>query len=175
MRERFFAAPTFEQFLSGAERKRELWHAVARRARAPEELVERARALGGRWHLLALTEDWCGDAIDPLPYVARLADAVPGIELRVLSRDENLDIMDEHLTDGARAIPIVIVYDEDFRDVGFWGPRPRPLQAWTVEAVENGVPSGDRHRELRRWYGRDRGRTTLEEILDLMEVPVERT
>ena len=31
------------------------------------------------------------------------------------------------------------------------------------------LPSDERYREIRRWYARDRGRTTLEEIVTLLE------
>ena len=88
--------------------------------------------------------------------------------MRILLRDENLDLMDTHLTAGeSRSIPVVMVLDEDFVERGWWGPRPGPLQAWVVEeglAME----SEDRYREARKYYARDKGRTTLRELLGLM-------
>ena len=62
------------------------------------------------------------------PYLARLQEALPNFELRVLSRDENPDLMDAHLTNGTRSIPVVMILDQEFREVAWWGPRPRPLQ-----------------------------------------------
>ena len=53
------------------------------------------------------------------------ADAVPGLELRMLRRDQHPEVMDRYLTNGSRSIPIVIVLDEEFRELGHWGPRPR--------------------------------------------------
>lgn len=48
------------------------------------------------------------------------------------------------------------------------GPRPGALQAWVAtEGV--GLPKADRYREVRKWYARDRGRTTLEEITRFLE------
>ena len=76
--------------------------------------------------------------------------------------------MDPHLSSGARAIPVVMVLDEDFRKLGWWGSRPEPLQAW-VWTEGQALDKGARYREVRRWYARDRGRTTLEEVIGLME------
>lgn len=166
-RERFEAAPTFEEYLEGVERNRDLWHAVHERVRLPEELVAEARELDGDWHLVALSEDWCGDAVNTLPAVARLADEV-GWDLRVVSRDENPDLMDAHLTNGrSRSIPVVIVYDGNFGEVGWWGPRPGELQSW-VMGEGLAMPSPERYKIVRRWYAKDRARTTLREVLDVV-------
>ena len=139
---RFAAAPTFGEFLEGVEAYCGVWYSVSRRSSAPEDLVSMAQALPGHWHLLALAADWCGDALDPIPLIADLADRVEQIELRVVDRDDHPDLMDAHLTDGNRSIPAVIVYDDRFRDLGHWGPRPGPLQEWWVEARAAGVPEG---------------------------------
>ena len=134
----------------------------------PTPSPDEARALPGAWSLLALSEDWCGDAVNILPVVARLAEALPNVELRVLARDENLDIMDAHLTGGrSRSIPVVILYDEDFRERGWWGPRPSRLQKWVMEEGMRMEP-GPRYAETRRFYARDRGRAILAEVLDLI-------
>lgn len=167
VRERYMEGATFTEYLEGVEKNRDLWRAVWERVRLPVELVEEARRIPGRWHLLALSEDWCGDAVNTLPVVARFAEAVPGLELRVVGRDDNPDLMDAHLTDGrARSIPVVIVLDEDFREIGWWGPRPAELQAWVLDHLD--LPSAERYREVRRWYARDRGRTALLELMDLL-------
>lgn len=166
-RERFERAPTFDEYLETVERNRELWHAVHERARLPEDVLEEARSLPGGWHLVALSEDWCGDAVNTLPVIAKLA-AAAGWDMRVLGRDDNPDVMDAHLTNGrARSIPVVIVYDEGFREVGWWGPRPEEIQEWVLhEGLA--MPSPERYKVIRRWYARDRGRTTLSELVEIV-------
>ncbi len=164
--ERFRSAPTFAEYLETVVKNRELWHAVHERVRPPEELTSAARAVPGGWHLLALSEDWCGDAVNTLPVIARLAEEA-GWDFRVLGRDDNPDLMDAHLTNGrSRSIPVVIVYDEDFDEVGWWGPRPGEIQSW-VMSEGLALSSPDRYKVIRRWYARDRGVTTLRELLDL--------
>lgn len=168
LRERYLGAPGFEEMLATAEKNADLWAAVWRRAKVPEEVVQRVTALGGAWRLLVLSEDWCGDAVNTVPVVAKLAALAPNLDLRVLARDHNLDLMDAHLTGTSRAIPVVIVLDEEFNERGWWGSRPAELQAWVMgpgRALENDA----RYREVRAWYARDAGRTTLEEIVATLE------
>jgi hypothetical protein len=168
MRDRFEGAQTFADFLAGVREHVDFWHSMARRARVPEEFLDRARALPGRWHLLVLLEDWCGDAINTIPLLSVLAEAVPNFELRVLGRDANPDLMDAHLSNGSRSIPVVMILDQDFQEVGWWGSRPRELQEWVLtEGLK--LPSDERYAEVRRWYARDGGRTTLDEVLTLLE------
>jgi hypothetical protein len=166
-RARFESAQTFEQYLSSVVKNRELWHAVWERVRLPAELIAEARLRSDVWRLAAVTEDWCGDAVNTLPAVARLAEEA-GWEFRCFARDANPDIMDGHLTNGrSRSIPIVIVYDADFEEIGWWGPRPREIQVW-VMTEGLAMPSPERYKVIRRWYAQDRGRTTLEELLDII-------
>lgn len=166
---RFAQGISFEEFLPTAQKNVALWQSVWDRARLPDDLVARAAALPGAWHLLVLSEDWCGDAVNIVPVLARLAGAVPTLDLRLLSRDAHLDLMDAHLTNGkSRSIPVVILLDEDFVERGWWGPRPTDLQAWVLEEGLK-MDAEERYKIVRRFYARDKGRTTLEEIVSGIE------
>jgi hypothetical protein len=159
----------FEAFLPTAQKNADLWAGVWRRAAASAEHAARVARLPGRWKLLVLSADWCGDAVNLVPVLARLAEAAPNLALRLLDRDAHLALMDEHLTGGtARAIPAALVLDEHGVEHAWWGPRPAPLQAW-VKTEGQAFEKGERYRHVRQWYARDRGRTTLEEIVTLLE------
>lgn len=161
-------AQPFADFLPTAEDNVDLWEQNYSRARIPQDLADRAAAAVGTWRLLVLSEDWCGDAANTIPVLAAFADAVPALDLRLLARDENLELMDEHLTGTSRSIPVVILLDGDGVERGWWGPRPADLQAWVMgPGMEMEKP--DRYREVRKWYARDRGRTTVEDIVRLVE------
>lgn len=169
LRVRYEAAPTFDAEVAAAVENADLWRNAARLARVPDDTVARAAALPGRWHLLVLSEDWCGDAVNSVPYVARLAELAPNLDLRVLARDANPDLMDAHLTGTSRSIPVVIAYDEHFVERGWWGPRPAALQSWVLGPEGQALDKTQRYRHVRAWYARDRGGTTLDEILTLLE------
>lgn len=169
---RFEKALTFQQFLEALDHSQHPWREFYERARVPEDILERGRALKGDWHLLALCEEWCGDGANSLPYLARLTEALPNVHLRVLGRDDNLDLMDAHLTNGARSIPVVMILDEHFREVGWWGPRPADLQDHFIRDLKP-LPKEERYPRLRAWYARDRGRTALLEVLQRIPLLVE--
>jgi hypothetical protein len=168
MRDRYLGAPEFEEMLATAAQNVDLWTAVWRRASVPADFVRRVEGLGGAWHLLVLSEDWCGDAVNTVPVVAKLAELAPNVDLRVLARDENPDLMDSHLTGISRSIPVVIALDDEFRERGWWGPRPAALQEWVL-GPGRALDKDARYREVRTWYARDRGTTTLEEVVAMME------
>jgi hypothetical protein len=84
--------------------------------------------------VIVLTEDWCGDAKLNNPVLLRLAEAA-NMEVRFVLRDQNLELMDQYLTNGtSRAIPIFIFIDQEGNEVGVWGPRAPEMQ----KLVENG-------------------------------------
>lgn len=175
-RERYESGHTYASFRAMVDQHAGLWNGVYDHAEIPDDALARIREIPGRRLVLVLAEPWCGDAASLVPILARLADAVPDkIELRLLRRDANLDIMDRHLTRGGRAIPVAIVYDEDVQELGWWGPRPAPAQALFRERMrdlrggrltDKGV---DVYRPLLRWYREDRGRHTIDEFLIILE------
>jgi len=154
--------------LANVTKNADLWAAVWRRAVVGEEYLERVAAVPGNWYLLVLSEDWCGDAVNTVPVVAKLATLSSNLELRVLARDENLDLMDAHLTGTSRSIPIVILLDAEYLERDWWGPRPTALQD-SVSGEWKVLEKSSRYREARMWYARDRGRTTLEEVVSMLE------
>jgi hypothetical protein len=157
----------YHQFVQDASANRDLWTGMYRIAKIPDWAVAAARSTGTKHHLLVIAEDWCGDGANTVPYLAKLADLSRSQEVRVLRRDEHLDVMERYLTAGARAIPIVIVLDREFRELGHWGPRPALLQDWVGKARQT-AEKARLYPLIRRWYAQDKGRTTLREVLALM-------
>ncbi len=159
----------FEEFVAAsAVATRGLWDGVHRLARVPAWAGSMLPA-GQTRRLLVLAEDWCGDASNTVPVLARWVESVSGMSLRILRRDEHPELMNRYLTNGARSIPIVIVLDQDFQEIGHWGPRPAELQAWVMEHKAT-MPKEERYKEVRRWYARDHGESTIREVSALLGV-----
>ena len=159
---------SFPRFLEEVRATPGLWRAVARRTTVGGEYLDRVRRSGGPWRILVLADDWCGDAVNSLPVIARLVEAHPDAELRIVPRDAFPEIRDRHLTNGARSIPIAILLDSEGKVRGSWGPRPAELQAWFERELRD-LPGRERYPALRRWYARDRGATTAREVAELFE------
>ena len=141
-----------------------LWLGVYQLARVPD-WARSAVPHGANRKLLVIAEDWCGDASNTVPILAKLAQSVPGLELRVIQRDANPELMQQYLTNGSRSIPIVIALDESYQEIGHWGPRPTELQAW-VMANRAAMSKAELYPQVRKWYARDRGETTVREVLE---------
>lgn len=162
-------AVPFERFLADAERRVETWHANWERARVPDELLGRAGALEGTWRLLVVAEDWCGDSANTVPYLARLAADVPGLELRIVDSDVGRDVMNRHPTpDGRAATPTVLVLAEDGSEAGCWVERPSELQRWWIENPE-GLDRDAQLAAKYAWYDDDAGVSTMREIVERLE------
>lgn len=166
----------WDRYLSDEVREhRALWESVYARARVPAWVLEEAARIGGEWRLLVISEDWCGDASNTVPVIARFAEVVPTVEMRVVKRDENPELIDRYLTGGSRSIPVAVVLDRELHPVGWWGPRPAELQAFVIREKRAGArPVGEIYRDARQWYARDRGESTLRELLAVMAEAAER-
>lgn len=140
-----------------------LWQGIYERALIPGWALERFLR-GPARRLLVLAADWCGDAANTVPVLARLADLISGMEIRILERDRYPDVMNRYLTNGTRSIPMVIALDPEFRELGHWGPRPAVLQEWML-AHKKTMPTPQRYTYARGWYARDKGESTLRELL----------
>lgn len=92
-------------------------------------------------HILAISEDWCGDAMLNNPIMRKIAEAT-AMEMRVAKRDEDTSLIDRHLTNGGRAIPIYLFLNDANEVVGKWGPRAPELQQY-VEEKRNLLPPKD--------------------------------
>lgn len=94
------------------------------------------------WRVIALTEDWCGDAMLNIPVLLRLAENAD-IAVRMILRDSHLELMDNYLTNGkSRSIPIFIFLNDKGEEVTTWGPRAEKIQQFTDETKAK-LPASD--------------------------------
>lgn len=124
--------------------------------------------------LLVLTEGWCGDAAQILPILNWMTDASKDLHLYCLLRDENQELMDQFLTNGARSIPKVIFLDAETKEVlGDWGPRPAEAQQMVIDyknLPEEGKPTyAEFQKGVHVWYARDKAKTTQEEFVGVLK------
>src|SRR5690606_32700017 len=66
---------------------------------------------------LVITESWCGDAAHVLPALHKIVELNENLNMKIVLRDDNPELMDAFLTEGSRSIPKVIMVDEKTGDV----------------------------------------------------------
>ncbi|WP_334112781.1 thioredoxin family protein [Paucihalobacter sp.] len=137
-----------------------------------EDIQQRINAFNGKVTWLVLTESWCGDAAHVLPFMNKIAELNPNINLQLVFRDEHPELMDQFLTNGAKSIPKLIMIDNLKNEVvNTFGPRP----TIATEMVENfkathGKLTDEFKAELQAWYNRDKGENTIADLIDLLGV-----
>jgi hypothetical protein len=121
--------------------------------------------------LLIITEGWCGDAAQNLPFVHKMAMLNPKINIRVILRDEHPTVIDQFLTNSGRSIPKVIALDTCSLNVlGDWGPRPSPIQNEFLENRKSHAKTGAEFAEhMHFWYAKDKGMTLQSEFLAIFD------
>ena len=117
-KERFAQGMTPRQYLDQMTMNKERFHAVLTTTTIRPEDVALLERLGGARHVLVITEDWCGASIASVPFVFKLGEHVPGLDIRVFLRDENPDLMDQYLKNGVyRSIPVVAFFDGQMQEL----------------------------------------------------------
>ena len=161
--ERFAAGLTYPEYAERIQRNRAKFdynydetHLADDDARAFRELAARPE---GPVRVLVLAEDWCPDVFRGLPVMARIAEEA-GMELRIFSRDQNIDIMSEFLHEGKhQSIPVFVFYTRSQRYLAHWIERPALAneQMHLVNAIfqgktaEEALPEYDRFQQGEVW------------------------
>lgn len=121
---------------------------------------------------MVITESWCGDSAQNLPYIAAMASQNPLIDLKILSRDSNPGIMDEFLTNGTRSIPILAAFNSAGDELFRWGPRPKAAVELIKQWKSKGLEKSEWVEKLHLWYARNKGAEIEKEFIGLIEKEV---
>lgn len=119
---------------------------------------------------LVLTEGWCGDAAQNLPVIQKLAAENENIALKIVLRDEYLELMDLFLTNGGRSIPKVILLDAQNNVQHTWGPRPTlATEMMTDYKAKNGSIDAQFKQDLQVWYNKNKGQSVQEDFVNMQK------
>jgi hypothetical protein len=133
------------------------------------EIVTQVKNLKHKTYWLILTEHWCGDASQTLPALNAIAELSEGkIEMKLVYRDQNDELMNAYLTNGTRSIPKLVQLDEHFNVTGIWGPRPTVAQKMVKELKSNPATAATYANELHLWYAKDKQQSLEKEAAQLL-------
>ncbi|MCI5056784.1 MAG: thioredoxin family protein [Flavobacteriales bacterium] len=143
---------------------------VGKTVQLNNQLLDAVKSISAPMKWLVLSESWCGDAAQNLPILSMIAESTDQIQLRVLLRDQNLELMDQFLTNGGRSIPKLIASTAQGDVIFSWGPRPATPQKMVSENKASGAKSYDELAvEIHKWYAKDKGQELQEEFLQLFK------
>lgn len=115
--------------------------------------------------LLIITEGWCGDAAQSLPVIYRFFKKF--LEIKIVYRDQNEDLMNQYLTNDSKSIPIVLILNEDKEVVAHWGPRPEFGNELFrhYKNNEETYPKEKLMEDMQMAYNKDKGAAIIEEMI----------
>ncbi len=134
-----------------------------------EELKDLVKEISEKQIWMVLTEGWCGDSAQNLPYIAKISSLNENIDLRIILRDSNLEIMDQYQTNGTRSIPKLVAFDVEGNELFVWGPRPKEAQKLLTQWKSEGIVKPELYEKLHLWYGRNRGKELEIELMEILK------
>ena len=134
------------------------------------EISELINRINQEQHWLVITEDWCGDSAQNLPYIVNYIAQNPHIRLSIILRDENLEVVDSYFKEGnPRSIPKIVGFDKKGNELFIWGPRPKAAQDLVKQLKTEGYSKEDYNKELHLWYSRNKGQELEKEFYSILK------
>ena len=169
----FKSALTYDDYLQLLGDNLALYELHYKKFTLDDEKIDEIKKLGV-YRILMITEPWCGDSLALLPVVRKICEQRPDWELRIILRDANPDLMDQHLTNGVRAIPIFLFLGPGADPVFKWGPRPEVAQRIFEDhrelIVSKKMQKTDVIKKIRTFYAKDRGVAASEELIQQLSL-----
>lgn len=119
---------------------------------------------------LIITESWCGDAAHVIPAINKVAEINDNITLRIVLRDENLELMDAFLTNGGRAIPkLIMIENATGKVLNTYGPRPSEATNYVNRfKAKYGTLTPEFKEDLQHWYNNDKGQNVINDLTEML-------
>lgn len=134
------------------------------------EAVDTMKKIREKQTWLILTESWCGDAAQNVPVLKKMADENLLIDIRLVLRDDNDDLMQKFLTNGGRSIPkLIAIAENNLSELFTWGPRPQKANDMVkAMIVEQGGITDEVKTAVQLWYNKDKGIEVQKEMIELL-------
>jgi len=139
-----------------------------------EETITEFTSINQPQTWLVITESWCGDAAQNLPVINKIAEINNSIDLKLVIRDDNEELMDLFLTNGGKSIPKLIALDKENNVINTWGPRPSTATQMVADyKAKNGSVDAQFKQDLQVWYNKNKGINVQEDFVKLLNNPIE--
>ena len=145
-----------------------------KQTRLSDKAEQKTQEIQKEFTWLLLTESWCGDAAQTLPVINKFSEANAKIDLKVVLRDENDDLMNQFLTNGSKSIPKLIVIEKSTNKVvSSWGPRSKKASKLVADyKTKHGKIDADFKKELQYWYNEDKGESIEKDMMEFLEIMI---
>ncbi|MBS9774157.1 MAG: thioredoxin family protein [Tenacibaculum sp.] len=134
-----------------------------------ETTKNKLKEINKKYTWLLIAEGWCADAAQNVPIINKMAEVNDNFNLRIVLRDKNLELMDEFLTNGGRAIPVLLILDKENNVLSTWGSRPSEATKMVEDyKAKNGKIDDEFKKNLQIWYTKNKGKNLQGDLLKLL-------
>jgi hypothetical protein len=134
-----------------------------------EDTLNSLNQLNENFTFLVIAEGWCGDAAQIVPILNKIAESSSHIDLKIVLRNENEELMNQFLTNGSKSIPKTLIIDKNNKVINSWGPRPSIATRMVMDYKEKtGVLDAEFKKDLQIWYNKDKGNNTQKDLIELL-------
>ena len=136
-----------------------------------EEIIQKLNGIKEEYVFLVFNESWCGDSAQSLPALAKMEEISDKLSIKVILRDEHLELMNNYLTNGTMSIPIVVILNkETLEEVAIWGPKPKyAMQLLADFKSDPDMTRDEFNRVLHTWYSKNKTVDFQYDIMDLLK------
>ena len=134
-----------------------------------EDLIQRINSTQKKSTIFVITEPWCGDSVFSLTPLGNIKETGADIDVRVILRDQEEDVINNYLTNGSKSIPKMLVFKNE-KEVATWGPRPKALLDFVQEyKSKEGFSKEELSKEIQLWYNKDKGEQVFSELEEMIK------
>ncbi len=124
-RERLMQGMSFDEYIAQMTKNQERFDQTYQNLNIDPQAIEQIKILPQSLDVLVIAEDWCGDVINNLPILGKLAKESGKLNLHVFLRDQHEDLINQYLKEGKfKSIPVFVFFDEQMRELGRFIERP---------------------------------------------------
>ena len=124
LKEKFQSGLGYEEYVrTGEPDKQEAWCRIYEQASLTDTQRALIESFTREMNILVSSGVWCGDCVQQLPLLQRIAEATPKINLRFVDRDQHTDLAEQLTINAGRRVPVALFLAEDFELVSVFGDR----------------------------------------------------
>lgn len=123
--EHFNAAQDYSGYLAtGTDEQRRRWEQVYEAAKLNDAQKSLVGGFTRQMHVLVVSGIWCGDCVQQVPLIERIAEANPQkVVVRYVDRDAHRELSSKLRINGGDRVPVVLLMAEDFELCAIAGDR----------------------------------------------------
>ena len=128
-----------------------------------EEYIKDIENINTNINILVFGEIWCPDCMINIPVIEKMKQYNGNIDVSIVSKEGNEDFLKKYFVKDHVKIPILIVCDEKFKELGIFTEHPKKIKEIIDQGNESKIIVA-----MRKYRKGEYAQETLKDILDII-------